>query len=98
MLSKLSSQVSSPETNDVVGRVNRLLSAWPTDDTMPSEGFESLKNIYTKLNKGLNEIKSNAERDAKLVSTLSMKSDFIPSFTHMNGTGWLRTPSSVLMS
>ncbi|KAK7690032.1 hypothetical protein QCA50_006677 [Cerrena zonata] len=66
VLSKLSSQVSSPETNDVVGRVNRLLSAWPTDDTMPSEGFESLKNIYTKLNKGLNEIKANAERDAKM--------------------------------
>ena len=58
------------DSNDVVGRVNRLISAWPTDDTMPAEAFESLKGIYTKLNKGLTEIKMNAERDAKLVLLL----------------------------
>ena len=70
VLSRLSTQISSSDSNDVVGRVNRLISAWPTDDTMPAEGFESLKGIYTKLNKGLTEIKMNAERDAKLVSLL----------------------------
>ncbi|CAL1713153.1 unnamed protein product [Somion occarium] len=64
-LSRLSALLSSPETNDAIGRVNRLLSAWPTDDTIPAEGFDSLRSIYKKLTMGLNEIRTTAERDAK---------------------------------
>jgi len=64
-LSALSSLCASPETSDTIGRVNRLISAWPTDDTLPAEGFDSVKSTYKKLLLGLNEIKNAAERDAK---------------------------------
>lgn len=66
-LSKLSVVCGSQESLDTIGRVNRLLSTWPVDDTVPAEGFDSLKNTYKKLTSGLTEIKSNAEKEAKYV-------------------------------
>ncbi|KAH8104552.1 SGF29 tudor-like domain-containing protein [Cristinia sonorae] len=66
-LSTLSSLYTSATTEDTIGRVNRLISAWPTDDTIPAEGFESLKSMHKKLVAGLSEIKTTAERDAKVM-------------------------------
>ncbi|EEB90918.1 hypothetical protein MPER_10813, partial [Moniliophthora perniciosa FA553] len=43
-------------TQDNIGRVNRLISAWPPDDVVPAEGFDSLKTTYKKLSLALNEI------------------------------------------
>ena len=42
-----------------------MLSTWPSDDTVPAEGFDSLKTTYRKLTSGLSEIKSNAEKEAR---------------------------------
>lgn len=64
-LSKLSTVYGNQESLDTIGRVNRLLSAWPSDDTIPAEGFDSLKSTYKKLTSGLNEIKSNSEKEAR---------------------------------
>lgn len=54
-----------PATGDPIGRVNRLILAWPTDDNLPGDGYESVRSTYKKLAAGLNEIKSTAERDVE---------------------------------
>ncbi|THH27998.1 hypothetical protein EUX98_g6199 [Antrodiella citrinella] len=64
-LSTLSSLYATQESSDTIGRVNRLISAWPINDTLPAEGFDSVKTNYNKLISGLKEIKTTAERDAK---------------------------------
>ena len=66
-LSKLAALHSSADTVETINRVNRLLLAWPTDDTVPAEGLDSVKGVCKKLTSGLNEIKSTADRDAKYV-------------------------------
>ncbi|KAI0335926.1 hypothetical protein GY45DRAFT_1316697 [Cubamyces sp. BRFM 1775] len=66
-LNKLSSMLSEHERDDTVGRVHRLLSQWPTDDTLPSEGFDGVRSLYKKLHTGLSEVKSTAEKDAEAV-------------------------------
>lgn len=50
---------------DAVGRVNRLILAWPNDETLPAEGMDSVKTVYKKLSSGLSEIKTNSEREIK---------------------------------
>lgn len=62
-LKQISAAHSSSEAAETIGRINRLLSAWPQDDTLPAEGYDSVKSIYKKLNSGLKEIKESAERD-----------------------------------
>ena len=64
-LNKLSSMLSEHERDDTVGRVHRLLSQWPTDDTLPSEGFVWVRSLYKKLHAGHSEVKSTAEKDAE---------------------------------
>ena len=64
-LTKLSNIYGNQESQDTIGRVNRFLSTWPSDDTVPAEGFDSLKTTYRKLTSGLSEIKSNAEKEAR---------------------------------
>ncbi|KAH9936286.1 SGF29 tudor-like domain-containing protein [Fomitopsis serialis] len=67
-LSTLSSTMyNEPATGDPIGRVNRLLLAWPTDDNLPAEGYESVRSTYKKLTAGLNEIKTAAERDVEAI-------------------------------
>ncbi|KAJ3552674.1 hypothetical protein NM688_g4028 [Phlebia brevispora] len=61
-------QISSgSETTETIGRVNRLLSAWPQDDALPAEGYDGVKSIFKKLNSGLKEIKESADRDIKAI-------------------------------
>jgi len=50
---------------EAVNRVNRLISAWPTDDILSADGIISVKDIHKKLVSGLNEIKASSERDVK---------------------------------
>ncbi|KJA23198.1 hypothetical protein HYPSUDRAFT_137927 [Hypholoma sublateritium FD-334 SS-4] len=52
---------------DTIGRVNRLISVWPTDDTLPAEGLASLKTNQGKLTLGLNEIISQARKEAEVL-------------------------------
>ncbi|KAF8908970.1 SGF29 tudor-like domain-containing protein [Gymnopilus junonius] len=47
--------------------VNRLISAWPTDDTVPAEGLGGLKATQAKLTSGLTEITSAAEQELKAI-------------------------------
>jgi SAGA-associated factor 29 len=49
---------------DTIGRVNRLISSWPLNDTLPAEGFDGVKPVYKKLLSGLHEVKTNAEKEA----------------------------------
>ena len=64
-LNKLSTKLSKPERNDTIGRVHRLLSQWPSDDSLPSEGIEGVKSIYKKLVSGLQEVKTTAEKETE---------------------------------
>lgn len=57
--------LSEHERDDTVNRVQRLLSGWPTDDTLPSEGIEHVRSLYKKLMSSLTEVKATAEKDAE---------------------------------
>ncbi|KAI0372128.1 hypothetical protein BV20DRAFT_940605 [Pilatotrama ljubarskyi] len=59
--------LSEHERDDTVGRVHRLLSGWPTDDSVPPEGIDHVKTLYKKLISGLNEVKATAEKDAEAI-------------------------------
>ncbi|KIK69523.1 hypothetical protein GYMLUDRAFT_186581 [Collybiopsis luxurians FD-317 M1] len=66
-LSTFSAIYSGPATVDTIGRVNRLISAWPTDETIPAEGLDSVKAIYKKLVSGLEEIRLSSEKELKAI-------------------------------
>lgn len=50
---------------DTIERVNRLINAWPPDDTLPAEGYEGVKTIYKKILPGLADIRFSAEEEVK---------------------------------
>jgi SAGA-associated factor 29 len=62
-LNKLSEMYANPAPAETVGRVNRLISAWPQDDTTPAEGYEGVKTVYKKLRSGLREIENQAQSE-----------------------------------
>ncbi|KAE9400450.1 hypothetical protein BT96DRAFT_857386 [Gymnopus androsaceus JB14] len=66
-LSTLSAIYSGPATIETIGRVNRLISAWPADDTLPAEGLDSVKAIYKKLLSALEEIRLTSEKEIKAI-------------------------------
>jgi SAGA-associated factor 29 len=63
-LKGLSAVYSQSGTAETIGRVNRLISAWPTDDTLPTEGLVSLKATHAKLSSGLGEIMNLSKQEA----------------------------------
>ncbi|KAL4081056.1 SGF29 tudor-like domain-containing protein [Scleroderma citrinum] len=64
-LAALSNIYASPTTVETIGRVNRLIAAWPTDDVLPAEGYEILRTNYKKLSLALKEVNRNANEEAK---------------------------------
>ena len=64
-LTALSNKYSSPSTLETIERVNRLINAWPPDDTLPAEGYEGVKTISKKLLHGLKDIRLSAEGEVK---------------------------------
>lgn len=67
-LSAFSEKYNNLTTGDALARVNRLISVWPTtagDDTLPMDGFDSVKTVYKKLSSGLNEVKMTAETEVR---------------------------------
>jgi len=68
-LTTLSTKYSSISTLETIERVNRLISAWPTDDTLPAEGLDDVKVVFNKLQHGLHNIQSAAEEDYKYENT-----------------------------
>ncbi|KAK7056795.1 Protein phosphatase 2C 2 [Paramarasmius palmivorus] len=68
-LSALSEIYAKSATQDNIGRVNRLITAWPSDDVVPAEGFDSLKNTYKKLTSALNEIKEISKDEIQAIDS-----------------------------
>ncbi|KAI0278289.1 SGF29 tudor-like domain-containing protein [Russula aff. rugulosa BPL654] len=66
-ISALSNLAVNSSTQDTINRVNRLIATWPADDTLSAEGFEGIKANYKKLVSGLNDIKTQSDRDAKAI-------------------------------
>ncbi|KAF5369566.1 hypothetical protein D9758_002686 [Tetrapyrgos nigripes] len=66
-LSALSGIYSSPATVETIGRVNRLISAWPPDDTLPAEGLDGVRTIYKKLASGLEQIQVSSGQETKAI-------------------------------
>lgn len=64
-LNKVSEMYKDPTPAETVGRVNRLISAWPQDDTLPTEGYDGLKTTYKRLQSGLREIQNQATEEVK---------------------------------
>ncbi|KAF8635951.1 hypothetical protein AX15_000117 [Amanita polypyramis BW_CC] len=63
LLRTLGSKYDKSGTVGTIERVNRLISAWPTDDTLPAEGIDGVKTIHRKLVPGISEIKSAAQEE-----------------------------------
>lgn len=61
----LSSIYANSKTVETIGRVNRLISTWPTDDTVPAEGLGYLQGVQGKLTSGLTEIMNSANQEVK---------------------------------
>jgi len=72
-LTVLSNKYSSHSTSDTIDRVNRLINAWPSDDTFPAEGYEGIKSIYKKLLSGLDDIRLAAEEEVKYENIIPTK-------------------------
>ncbi|KAF9643914.1 hypothetical protein BDM02DRAFT_3157319 [Thelephora ganbajun] len=68
---------SNPGTVETIGRVNRLISSWPSNDTLPAEGFEGVKPVYKKLLSGLQEVKNNAEKEARAIGETMERLDVL---------------------
>ncbi|TFY51916.1 hypothetical protein EVG20_g10780, partial [Dentipellis fragilis] len=64
-LSSLSRICNDPATEDVRGRVNRLMTVWPKDDILPAAGIDEVKNTHKKLMAGLTEMKAAADNEIK---------------------------------
>ena len=64
-LTQLSTLYSTPSTMDTIGRANRLISVWPSDETMPAQGLDNVKQIYRKLVSALEEIHQTSEKEVK---------------------------------
>jgi SAGA-associated factor 29 len=65
LLKNLSGIYANSKTVDTMGRVNRLISTWPTDDTVPAEGLGNLQSVKGKLTSGLTEIMNSANQEVK---------------------------------
>lgn len=63
----LSSIYANSKTVETMGRVNRLISTWPTDDTVPAEGLGYLQGVQGKLTSGLTEIMNSANQEVKAI-------------------------------
>jgi len=66
-ISALSNLAVNSSTQDTVNRVNRLIATWSADDALSTEGFEGIKANYKKLVSGLNDIKTQSDRDVKAI-------------------------------
>lgn len=63
----LAKQFSAHPPLDMVGRANRLISTWPEDDSLPGEGWKSLRENYKKLTNSVEDIQRHSEIEIKCV-------------------------------
>jgi len=64
-LSILSTLYANSNTTETIGRVNRLINAWPPDDTPPAEGIGHMKTVQHKLSSGLSDIIAACDQEIK---------------------------------
>ncbi|KAF9220941.1 hypothetical protein BS17DRAFT_712952 [Gyrodon lividus] len=64
-LGTLSSICANSNSFETIGRVNRLIAAWPTDDSLPTESYDTLKTNYKRLSSALKEVRRNADEESK---------------------------------
>lgn len=64
-LSTLSNMYMGATTTDTIGRVNRLINVWPTDDTPPAEGIGHMKTVQQRLSSGLSDIIAACDQEVK---------------------------------
>ncbi|KAJ8593972.1 hypothetical protein M405DRAFT_557631 [Rhizopogon salebrosus TDB-379] len=60
-------------SEQIIGRVNRLIAVWPTDDVLPAEGYEHLKTNYKKLSRALKDVRDISEDEANAIDSVLEK-------------------------
>ncbi|KAG2151414.1 SGF29 tudor-like domain-containing protein [Suillus clintonianus] len=76
-LAQLQNIYTRPSNVDTIGRVNRLISAWPTDDVLPAEGYDFLKTNYKKLHSALKEVRHIDDEEVKAIDSVLEKLDVL---------------------
>ncbi|KAF9485835.1 hypothetical protein BDN70DRAFT_870730 [Pholiota conissans] len=64
-LKVLSGIYAKGATVETIARVNRLISAWPSDDNLPTEGLASLRSSQGRLSSGLVDIAEYAKKEVE---------------------------------
>lgn len=62
-LETLSGIYANQTSIETIGRVNRLMAMWPTDDSLAAESYETLKTNYKRLSSALKEVRRNSEEE-----------------------------------
>jgi SAGA-associated factor 29 len=76
-LASLSNIYVNHNSVETIGRVNRLISAWPTDDVLPAEGFDNLKTNYKRLSSALKEVQQINDQEVKAIDSVLEKLDVL---------------------
>jgi SAGA-associated factor 29 len=79
-LHTLSKRFQKTTEQNGLGPVNRLISSWPADDTVPAEGLGGVETIYTKLSTGLHALKTTCNDDVKYVLNISHVQGFLSDY------------------
>ncbi|KAG2155820.1 SGF29 tudor-like domain-containing protein [Suillus bovinus] len=69
-LVSLSNIYANSGSLETIGRVNRLISAWPTDDVLPAEGYDNLKTNYKRLSSALKDVRHISEEEVKAIDSV----------------------------
>ncbi|KAG6376983.1 hypothetical protein JVT61DRAFT_1024 [Boletus reticuloceps] len=64
-LGALSSIYANQNSIETIGRVNRLMAMWPTDDSLPAEGYETFKTNFKRLYAALREVCRNSDEETE---------------------------------
>ncbi|KAG0703800.1 SGF29 tudor-like domain-containing protein [Suillus ampliporus] len=72
-LTSLSDIYASQSSIDIIGRVNRLISMWPTDDILPAEGYNVLRTNYRLLSSALKEVRRINDEEVKAIDSVLEK-------------------------
>ncbi|KAG2344541.1 hypothetical protein BDR05DRAFT_999285 [Suillus weaverae] len=76
-LASLSNIYANPSSLETIGRVNRLISAWPTDDVLPAEGYDNLKTNYKRLSSALKEVRHINDEEIKAIDSVLEELDIL---------------------
>ncbi|KAN0087469.1 Translin [Tylopilus felleus] len=67
-LETLSGIYANQTSIETIGRVNRLMAMWPTDDSLAAESYETLKTNYKRLSSALKEVRRNSEEEIEALN------------------------------